>query len=647
MIRRFWVLTSCLAVLGGPAFAQETPKPLPMPAALPAAQDVAYPGAISLHVDATDIDRRIFRVHETVPAKPGELILLAPKWLPGNHQPSGEVSKMSGFVFTGGGKALTWTRDPVEVNAFHVQVPEGVSEVTVDFQYLAPVTENIGRIVVTPDMLNLQWTVTSLYPAGYYVSRIPVNASVKLPEGWGQGSALEASNVATDNTVTFKPTNYDTLIDSPLFAGRYFKRLDLDPKGKVDVHLDVVADKASSLNVPDDVLAIHRKLIQQAYRLYGAHHYDHYDFLVAATDTLGGIGLEHHQSSENSVDPDYFTDWKTQFVGRDLLAHEFSHSWNGKYRRPADLWTPDFQMPMRNSLLWVYEGQTQYWGYVLAARSGLLSKDQYLGALANTAAYYDNLSARQWRDLQDTTNDPIIADRPAESWPNWQASEEYYNQGALIWLDADTLIREKTGGKKSLDDFAKAFFGVNDGARDELTYTFDDVVKTLNGVYPYDWANFLKARLNDHGQKPPFDGITRAGYKLVYTDTPTDYFKARETRLKFASFQYSLGLSLGKDGAVRAVLWDSLAYKAGLTIGAQIVAVNGRAYDADDLKAAIKAAAPGKDGKPGSADPIELLIKTGDRYKTIKIDYHGGLRYPKLEPIPGMHDVWGAILQEK
>lgn len=654
MLRRFLVLTSCLTVLAGPAFAQEAPKPVApaMPSPLPAAQDTAYPGTLTVNVDATDIDRRIFRIHETVPARPGELILLAPKWLPGHHQPDSEAAKMAGFVFTGGGKPLTWTRDPVDVNAFRVQVPDGVSEVTVDFQYLAPVDDAMGRIVVTPDMLNLQWTFASFYPAGYYVSRIPVAVSVKLPEGWSQGSGLDAVSVATDNTVTFKTVPYDVLIDSPLFAGRHFKRFDLNPGGKVDVHLDVVADKASLLAMPDDVLAAHRKLVQQVYRLFGSHHYDHYDFLVAASDKLGDIGLEHHESTEIVVDPEYLTDWKTKLTEHYVMPHEMVHSWNGKYRRPADLWTPDYQQPMRNSLLWVYEGQTQYWGYVLEARSGFLTKEQYLGAIAVIAAYYDNLAARQWRDLKDTTNDPILSARAPSSWPNWQASEEYYNQGLLIWLDADTLIRERTGGKKSLDDFARAFFGVNDGQTGELTYTFDDVVKALNAVYPYDWAAFLTARLEDHGKGAPLEGVRRGGYRLVYADTPTDYFKTREAYRKITDFQYSLGFTLGKDGTIKNILWDSLAYKAGLTIGAQIVAVNELAYDPDDLKAAIRAAAPSKDKdgkttKPGGTDPIALLVKIGDRYKTVKIDYHGGLRYPRFERIAGTHDYWSDILMEK
>ena len=634
---------SLLALVAVPAFAQEAPKPVwaPPSPALPAARDVPYNGTLKIAVDATDITHRLFRIHETIPVTAGDAILLAPKWLPGDHEPDGEVVKMAGFVFKdASGKALTWTRDPVEVNAFHVQVPQGVSEVSVDFQYLAPVTEDVGRVVMTPEMLNLQWTFATLYPAGYYVGRIPAVASVKLPAGWQQGSGLDVDTTSADNTVTFKPVKYDVLLDSPLFAGIYFKRLDLDPGAKVPVHLDIVADHASDIDVPDDVLAIHRKLVQQAYKLYGSHHYDHYDFLVAASDNLGDIGLEHHRSSENSVETGYFTDWKTAFVGRDLLAHEYTHSWNGKFRRPWDLWTPDYQAPMRDSLLWVYEGQTEYWGNVLAARSGLFSKDQYMDHMAMYAAYYDTLAARQWRDLEDTTNDPIIAQRAAQSWPNWQASEEYYNQGMLVWLDADTLIREKTGGKKSLDDFAKSFFGVNDGAWGEVTYSFDDVVKALNAVYPYDWSTFLKDRLNDHGKAPPFDGFTRAGYHLTYTEEQGDYFKAREKLRKYTDFSYSLGLAVGKDGTLKNVLWESLAYKAGLAIGMKIVAVNGLEFDADNLKDVVKA---GKTSK----DAISLLVKDGAHYKTVSIDYHGGLRYPHLERIAGTPDMWSDILAEK
>ena len=632
------LLTASLLALATAAHAQ-TPAPLPAP--IPEPQSIDYPGTIHIAVDASDTVRRIVRVDETIPVTAGDIILMAPKWLPGDHEPDGEVQKMAGFTFAANGQPLVWTRDPVAVNAFHVTVPQGVTEITADFQYLAPLSGNEGRVVITPDLMNIQWTFSTLYPAGYYVSRIPVVASLKLPEGWQQGSGLETEATAADNTITFKPVTYETLIDSPVFAGRYFKQLDLDPGAAVPVHMDIVADKADNLKVPDEVLKIHQKLVQQAYKLYGAHHYDHYDFLVAASDNLGGIGLEHHRSSENSVDPDYFTDWKTKFVGRDLFAHEYTHSWNGKFRRPYDLWTPDYQVPMRDSLLWVYEGQTEYWGNVLAARSGLYSKDQYLDYMANIAAYYDNLKARDWRDLQDTTNDPIIAQRAAQPWPNWQASEEYYDQGMLIWLDADTLIRQKTNGKKSLDDFARAFFGINNGDWNTVTYTFDDVVNTLNSVYPYDWTAFLNDRLHDHGKATPFDGITRAGYKLVYTDTINDFAKQGEADAKATGFSYSLGFSLTSDGGIRNVLWDSLAFKAGLTKGMKIVAVNGKAYDGDGLKAAVTDSAKDPSAK------IELIVKSADQYQTISLDYHGGLRYPHLVRVDGAPDLWSDIIAEK
>ncbi len=626
----FFLRACVMTLVLGSAAAQEAgaPQAAAIPPEIAAPRDLPYPGTIRLSVDATDVDHRIFRAHETIPvAGPGPLTLLYPQWLPGEHGPNGPIDQFAGLTVHAGGQAVEWKRDTVEISAFHVTVPAGVQQLDLDFQFVTPIEGKVGRIVVTPNMLNLEWNTVVLYPAGYFASRITVDADLKLPESWGFGTALEAA--ATDRNVTrFKPVSLDTLVDSPIFAGRYFKQLDLDPGAAVPVHLNLVADKAALLEVKPEQLAIHRALVQQAYKLYGSRHYDHYDFLLALTDNLGGIGLEHHRSSENSVVPKYFTDWEASFVGRDLLAHEYTHSWNGKFRRPADLWIPNFNVPMRDSLLWVYEGQTQYWGYVLAARSGLLTKQQVLDALAAVAAAYnDNRAGRAWRAMQDTTNDPIIANRAPLSWPSWQRSEDYYSEGQLIWLDADTLIREQTKGTKSLDDFARAFFGIADGRFTPVTYTFDDIVQALNGVTPYDWAGFLRSRLDGHGPGAPLDGFRRGGYQLVYTDTASEYSKGVEKLRKGTDFTYSLGLTVGKEGALTAVAWDGPAFKAGLIPGTQLVAVNGTAYDADDLKDVLKAAA-----SPGAA-PIELLVKNGDRYRTVSIDYHGGLRYPHLERI--------------
>jgi predicted metalloprotease with PDZ domain len=597
---------------------------VPMPAQIAVPKDTPYLGAIRLSVDATDIDRHIFNVQETIPVRAGESIVLQyPQWTPGNHAPSGRVDKLAGLMIQANGARVQWVRDPVDVFAFHVDVPAGATKLDVTFQFTSPTDTNEGRVVMTPDMLNLQWTAFALYPAGYFARQIMVEASVRLPEGWQFATALETA-ANTGGVTTFKPVSFDTLVDSPMFAGRYFKRLDLDPGGRVPVHLNIVADRAELLEVKPEQLEAHRALVQQAYKLYGSHHYDHYDFLLALTDHMGGIGLEHHQSSENATVLTYFTEWDKNADARDLLPHEYTHSWNGKFRRPADLWTPNFNVPMRDSLLWVYEGQTQYWGFVLSARAGLLTKQQTLDAIAATAAVYDHRVGREWRAMQDTTNDPIAAMRRPLPWRSWERSEDYYSEGELMWLDADTLIREKSGGQRSLDDFAKAFFGVNDGSFVPSTYAFEDVVKTLNTVQPYDWATFLRARLDGHGPGAPLDGIARGGYKLVYTDTPSSYFKDAEVRRKVTDLTYSLGMTIAAEGKLSDVLWEGPAYKIGLTVGTQIIAVNGIALDADQLKSAVKDA-----NKTKAA--IELLVKNGDRYRTVKIDYHDGLRYPHLE----------------
>jgi len=620
------ILLTCALVFGSVAALSQSvgPQPLPMPAQIAAPKDTPYPAAIRLNVDATDIERHIFKIRETIPVRSGEpVVLLYPQWLPGNHSPSGRVDKIAGLVIYANGARVDWVRDPVDVFAFHVSVPATATSLDVNFQFVSPIDTSEGRVVMTPDMLNLQWNAVTLYPAGHFARQIMMEPSVRLPDGWQFATALETAS-SRDSLTTFKPVSLETLADSPIFAGRYFKRLDLDPGGVVPVHLNVVADRAELLEVKPDQLEVHRALVRQAYKLYGSHHYDHYDILLALTDRMGGIGLEHHQSSENGTVPTYFTEWEKNADARDLLPHEYTHSWNGKFRRPADLWTPNFNVPMRDSLLWVYEGQTQYWGFVLAARAGLLSKRQTLDAIASTAAAYDHRVGREWRDLQDTTNDPIAAMRRPLSWRSWERSEDYYSEGQLMWLDVDTLVREKSGDRKSLDDFARLFFGVGDGSFVPSTYVFEDVVKTLNTVQPYDWATFLRARLDGHGPGAPLDGIARGGYKLVYTETPSDYFKGSEARRRVTDLSYSLGMVVAAEGRLIEVLWDGPAYKSGLTVGTQIMAVNGIAFDADQLKRAIK------DAKQTGAT-IELLVKAGNRFRTVPIDYREGLRYPSLE----------------
>jgi predicted metalloprotease with PDZ domain len=616
------------------------PQPFPMPPRTQAPQDVAYPGLLKVQVDATDTDRHIFRVHETIPvAKAGPMTILYPQWLPGNHAANGPMKNIAGIAFSAGGKPITWMRDAVDVFAFHIDVPAGATSIDVDFDFLSAVTGDEGRIVMTPEMLSLQWISLAMYPAGHYTRQIQIEPSVRFPDGWTPYSALEPAGVS-DGVTHYKPVTFETLADSPMIAGRYAKQIELDPGGPAPVRLDVIADRPELLEASPDQIERHKELVRQAYKLYGSHHYDHYDFLFSLSDRMGGSGLEHHRSSEDGTIPDYFTGWAKNPASRDLLPHEYTHSWNGKFRRPADLWTPNFNVPMRGSLLWVYEGQTQYWGFVLSGRSGLLSRQEALDALAATAATYANRVGREWRPVEDTTNDPIIASRRPIPWTSYQRSEDYYSEGQLVWLDADTLIRQKSGGKRSLDDFAKGFFGIENGSWTPVTYTLDDVVAALNKVEPYDWAAFLNERINKIAPKPPLDGLARGGWKLVYTDTPTDYFKSAEMRRKSTDLTYSIGLTLGRDADITAVQWGGPAFKAGLTIGAKLLAVNGIAYDMDRLKEAIT------EGKKGGA-PLNLLVKSGDHYKTVAIDYHGGLRYPRLERIEGTPDLLSAIYAPK
>ncbi|MBD3761089.1 peptidase M61 [Rhizorhabdus sp.] len=615
-----------------PAIEPSLPQPLPVERQLPAARDIPFPGTIELNVDATDVARSVFRVTETIPvANPGRLYLLYPQWLPGNHAPRGPIDDIANIAISAGGQPLAWKRDPVDVYAIAVDVPAGAASVTISFDYVSPTSAAQGRVVMTGDMLNLQWNLVAFYPAGWFTRRIMVAPTATLPAGWGYGTALEP-DTARAGTVRFRPVSFETLVDSPMLAGRHFRQVRLSPK----VRLNIAADHADELKATEPQLLAHRSMVEQALKLFGAEHYDHYDFLLFISDELGGIGLEHQRSSENGVATGYFTRWDEQTQRRNLLPHEYVHSWNGKYRRGADLYTPDFSVPMRNSLLWVYEGQTQFWGYVLQARSGLVSAEDTLAFLAMAAAQLDTRPGRQWRPLIDTTNDPIIAARRPQPWTSLQRSEDYYNEGMLVWLNVDMQLRELTGGRRSLDDFARAFFGMRDGDWGTLTYTLDDVVATLNAIAPYDWAAYLRSRVEQPRPHAPIDWIGKGGYRLVYSDTPTNFWRIEERRRKIADFSYSLGLSVDTaDRSIDQVIWDSPAFAAGLTNSDTIVAVAGESYDSSRLVEQI-------DDAKASRRPIELLVRRGSQYRTVMIPYFGGNRYPRLERAgngPGWLDV--------
>jgi predicted metalloprotease with PDZ domain len=618
-------------LLHGPVFSQTGQAP--------------YPGMLTLQVDATDLDRRIFRVRETVPVVPGPLRLYYPQWLPGNHGPTGRIDELAGLKISAGGARLAWKRDPLDVYAFTLEVPAGASTLDIEFQHLSPIDRDSGRVVVTPEMLNVQWNAVLLYPAGHADRAITVKPSLRLPAGWKFGSALEAA-AQQGATTEFKPVSVETLIDSPVFAGKHMARIDLDPdaaaNGRPPIFLDVMADTPGELTMTAEQLAAHRALVTQADRLFGTRHFAHYDFLLAISDSLGEIGLEHHQSSENGVPPGYFSEWAKSSVGRDLLAHEFTHSWNGKFRRPADLSTPNTNTPMQDSLLWMYEGQTQFWGYVLAARAGLVPLAEMRDTLADSAAWLQAQQGRAWRNLQDTTNQAVMAWRTESGdWRDWQRGSDYYDEMVLVWLEADMLIRDASGGARSLDDFARAFFGAApDRAGSDitpLTYRFDDVVAALNRIEPHDWAHFLRTRLDTHRGTALLRGLERSGWRLGWSDEPNSFTKGSAAQRRIDDFSYSLGFDVGKENALASVRWGSPAFAAGLSSSVRLIAVNGLAYKADRLKAAITEAKTG-----GAA--IQLLVKDGDHYRTVPITYTGGLRYPKLERIEGTEDRLTQVL---
>ena len=629
---------------------QPQPEPTPMPPAIAAPVDKPYAGPIQLSVDIADITDRVWKVHEEIPVEttkgPGakDMVLLYPEWIPGDHEPSGPISALAGIVTSVDGRRVQWVRDRVNMYAFHVPLSPGAKTVGLDFDYLSPIKPSAGRIEVSDAIADLAWNEVVMYPAGYFSRDISFDPTLKLPSGWKYATALETASSQGD-TVRFERTTLNTLVDSPLYAGHYYSRIDLSPTPTDPVHLNIVADKPEDLKMTPEELQAHKNLAAEADKLYGSHHYKHYDFLLLLSDKVGGIGLEHHQSSEDGLRTDYLTDWAGGVLSRDLLGHEYTHSWNGKFRRPADLWTPNFNVPMRDDLLWVYEGMTQYWGNVLTARAGMRTAEQTRDILAGTAAGFAISRGRDWRPLVDTTNQPIVSQRHAVSWVSYQRPEDYYTEGMLIWLDADTKIRELTNDQKSLDDFCKKFLGVYNGSFITYQYTLDDVVKDLNEVAPYDWRTFLQERVYDLHPEVPMNGFTQGGYKLVYTDKPIEWREKELAKRGIADFSTSLGFSVGSfgrgvsgaPGEIGNVWWGSPAFKAGITPDMQLVSINGTAYTAQVLREAILAAEKDK-------QPLQLQLRKENHYWTASIPYYDGMRYPSLERVDGAPDRLDEIL---
>ncbi len=626
-----------------------------------AASAMAAPRSpIVLHVDMTDAPRRLLHAHLQIPVTAGPVTLEYPQWIPGDHRPTGPIDNVAGLFIRANGRTLAWRRDDVDMYGIHVDVPPGVNTLDVNFDFLTTggSTGSDMDHSTSRNLAVLEWNAVVMYPAGIPARDIPITASIKIPAGWGFGTALTFAgqgpgtgashpaapagaddSSASDYEADFATVGLNQLVDSPLITGRYFREFPIAPGVTPNHYLDVAADAPEDLDLKPGTLAAVTKLVHEAGTLYASRHYTTYHFVLSLSDQIRGEGLEHHQSSDNGIQEHGFSDPHLALLNGDLLCHEYTHSWNGKYRRPAGLATPDYKTPMRGNLLWVYEGMTEYWGTVLAARSGFRTPEQYREQLAFTAFEMDNRPGRTWRNVQDTAIAAQILRGLSPEWGNWRLSQDYYPEGELIWLDVDTTIRNLTHNQKSLNDFASLFLGAggNTGPK-TLPYTFDDVVAGLNQVTPYDWRGFLTERLDSHALHAPLGGIVHGGYRLVYTDKATDYEKALFSRRDAVDAIASLGLLLMKSGTIADVTMNSLAFHADLGPGEKIIAVNGLAYSSDRMKAAIH-------DSTTVQKPIELIVSNTDVFRVVRLDYHGGEKYAHLERDRSQPDLLDQIIQ--
>lgn len=598
-----------------------------------------------LDVDLRDAPRHIFHATLSLPVKPGPLTLVYPKWIPGEHSPTGPIADFVGLKITAAGKEISWRRDDVDMYAFRLDVPAEVDTLNLSYDYLSPAEPSGSRErpSSTAKLVILNWYMMTLYPLGWKTDDLTYIATLRLPPGWKFGTALPVAQESAD-AIEFAPASLTTVIDSPVIAGIYLRHIDLSP-GQTPPHaVHIAADGPSPLEATPVEVQHLRQLVAETGALFGARHYRRYDFLLTLNDHMPPDGVEHHESSDNRTEEAFLLDPEL-FETSDLLAHEFTHSWNGKYRRPVGLATPDYQTPMKGELLWVYEGLTQYYGIMLSARSGMTPPNLFRESLASTAAYLNDRPGRTWRDLQDTAVSAQLLYSMAPGGSSWRRGVDYYDESTLIWLEADIIIRKQTNGKKSLDDFCRKFLGGENTAPKVLPYTFDDVVSGMKDIASYDWRSFFAERLKSHGPGAPLGGLENSGWKLVFSETPNEFEHINEVANQDINLQFSLGLFVhgpgGEDGDhILDVIHGSPAANAGLAPGMRLVAVNGRKWTPEILREAIKLARKSK-------DPIELLAANGDFFQTYRIDYHGGERSPHLEPISGKADLLSEIAKMK
>lgn len=593
---------------------------------------------VSIEVDATEATGRIFHSALSFPVQEGPFTLVYPKWFPGTHAPTGQITDLTGLRMKANGKEIAWKRDPVDMFAFHCAIPRGATRLDVALDFVVP-TDRQGAhhpTAASQYAAMISWTSLLLYPEGAAVNDLKYTASLRLPQGWQYGTALKTT-AQSQNRIGFEPVSLYTLIDSPVVAGFYFRTIDLNPGSEIPYMMHLAADSEAALQLKPETIAGFRNLIREQMALFGATHFKQYHFLVTLSDPLDGGAVEHHESSDNRPPERMFIDDDPYRYWADTLPHEMVHSWNGKYRRPAGLATRDYQEAIHSDLLWVYEGLTNYLGYVLAARSGLLTPQEFHDALAWIAAGLEQRPGRSWKPLLDTTaGAPALVDASAE-WEAWRRSLDYYNEGVLIWLEADTIIRRNTGGRASLDDFCRNFFGGTSGPPEVKPFTRQDIESALNQVAPYDWNRFFTERIDEINLHAPMGGIEQGGWRLVYETTATPYHVSIQKAEKKIDLRFSIGMVLNEEGRVVDVLPGSPAAKAGIAPGVKLLGVNGRRWSETQAREAIR------DSKL-SKDPLEFLVENGDFYKIRSVDYHDGEKYPVLKQEASRPDLLDAII---
>ncbi len=595
---------------------------------------------IKLEVDATDAPRKILHSRMQVPVSSEDLTLLYPKWIPGEHGPSGPITDLVGLQVSADGKRVDWRRDDEDMFAFHVKLPAGVKAVEVRFDFLLPpdTGEFSSGPSATAQLVDLSWNQVLLYPKGPKASEISYTASLKLPDGWKYGTALPLAQKSSSR-LEFAPVSLETLVDSPVIAGPHFRTLPLSTGAEPEHFLDIVADSEAALEIKPEDKRHFAQLVSEAGSLFGARHYRDYHFLLTLSDHVASFGLEHHESSDNREGERYLIDDDLRKLGAFLLPHEMVHSWNGKYRRPAGLATADFHQPMKGALLWVYEGLTDYLGVVLAARSGLWTNETFREYLAAEAAALGRDPGRKWRPLADTAVAAQLLYYARPEGAAQRRSTDFYQEGDLIWLEADALIRQGTHGQRSLDSFCKKFHGGKDSNPEVKPYELEDVISALNDIFPHDWRGFFHSRIDEPSEHAPLGGIEACGWRVGYTNSVPEMLKARESARKITDVSFSLGFVVKSDGYIVDVVPGSPADKAGVAASMKLLAVDGRHWSPEILRAAIKAAAAQKSG------PTELLVENNEYFRTCKVDYHDGEKYPQLQRDETKPDLLSEILK--